>query len=106
METLEPEKKKLITIKEDIIRSSTYDVIMHNDDVTTMEFVISVLMSVFFKSEAEAGELMMKVHTEGLATVGTYNSKDVAQSKACKAEAMARANMFPLQLTVEERPVR
>lgn len=106
MEKLEPEKKKSVTIKEDIIKSSTYDVIMHNDDVTTMEFVVAVLIAVFFKSAAEAEELMMKIHVEGQAIVGTYNSKDVAQSKACKAEAMARSSMFPLQLTVEERPMR
>jgi len=77
-----------------------YRVIIHNDDFTTMEFVVKVLMQVFFKSEAEAEALMLQVHHGDKATVGTY-SYDVAVSKARKATEMAREEGFPLRLTVE-----
>lgn len=76
-----------------------YNVILHNDDFTTMEFVVRVLTTIFSKSEAEANNLMLKVHREGQAVAGTY-SLDIAQSKARKATALARQEGFPLRLTV------
>lgn len=79
-----------------------YDVIMHNDDVTTMDFVVMVLESIFRKSEEEAEALMLMVHNMGQAVAGTYK-KDIAESKVRKATALARENGFPLMLTVEEK---
>ncbi len=78
-----------------------YNVILHNDDFTTMEFVVKVLTIIFRKSEAEANILMLKVHKEGQATAGTY-SLDIAQSKARRAMSLAREEGFPLRLTVEQ----
>ena len=78
-----------------------YNVIMHNDDVTTMDFVVYVLVRIFRKSEDDAETLMLKVHNEGSAVVGTY-SQDIAQSKANYTMNLAKANNFPLQLTIEE----
>lgn len=83
---------------------SMYDVIMHNDDVTTMEFVIMVLIRVFHKKPADAERLMLKIHHEGSAVAGTY-TKDIAQSKADLTMRMARAEGFPLKVTLEERIV-
>lgn len=80
---------------------SDFNVIFHNDDVTTMEFVVYVLMSIFHKNAADAESVMMKVHLEGKAVAGTY-SKDIAESKAKKTMKLARANGYPLSLTVEE----
>ena len=77
-----------------------YKVVFHNDDFTTMDFVVRVLMEVFFKLETEAIELMLKVHNEGKATVGVY-SRDIALSKVSRASKMARAENFPLSITVE-----
>ncbi len=77
-----------------------YMVIMHNDDFTTMEFVVRVLRVVFHKNEIEAESLMLTVHKNGIATVGTY-TRDLAQSKAQKAMDMARKEGFPFKLTVE-----
>lgn len=76
-----------------------YNVILHNDDFTTMEFVVKILTTIFSKSEAEANILMLKVHKEGQAIAGTY-SLDIAQSKAQKATALARQEGYPLRLTV------
>lgn len=78
-----------------------FNVIMHNDDVTTMDFVVHVLISIFRKSEEDAEETMMRVHYEGSAVVGTY-SRDIAESKVEKATSLARLNGFPLKLTIKE----
>lgn len=77
-----------------------YKVIMHNDDFTTMEFVVMVLQTVFFKEEAEAETIMLAVHHSGKAVVGVY-SYDIAVSKVRKAMDMARRNGFPFRLTYE-----
>ncbi len=78
-----------------------YNVVLHNDDFTTMEFVVKILMTIFRKSEAEAQTLMLMVHKEGRAVAGTY-SLDIAPSKVQKATAMARMENFPLRLTIEQ----
>lgn len=77
-----------------------YKVFIHNDDFTTMEFVVKVLMTVFFKSEPEAQTLMLKVHHSDKAVVGIY-TYDVALSKIRKATTMAREEGFPLRLTCQ-----
>lgn len=74
-----------------------YKVMIYNDDFTTMDFVVKVLVSVFFKTESEAETLMLDVHRLGSAVVGVY-SYDIAVSKVHRAEAMARQNNFPLRL--------
>lgn len=77
-----------------------YKVVIHNDDFTTMDFVVMILMQVFFKSEEEANALMLRVHHSDKAVVGIY-TYDIATSKARKATDMAREQGFPLRLTVE-----
>lgn len=76
-----------------------YKVIIYNDDFTTMEFVVIVLTTVFFKSPAEAEALMLQVHKKQSAVVGIY-TYDIAQSKVQKATRMAREEGFPLRLTM------
>jgi len=80
---------------------SMYNVIFLNDDVTTMDFVVMVLMRIFRKTESVATELMLKVDREGSAIVGTY-SCDIAESKANYTTQLARANGFPLKVITEE----
>ena len=77
-----------------------YRVVFHNDDFTTMEFVVRVLRVVFFKSETEAETLMMTVHRNGKAVVGLY-PRDIALSKTQKATLMAKNAGFPLRITCE-----
>lgn len=74
-----------------------YKVIIYNDDFTTMDFVVDVLTSVFYKSRPEAEALMLDVHERGSAVVGVY-SYDIAVSKVRKATMMAREHSFPLRL--------
>ena len=80
---------------------SMYNVIMHNDNVTTMDFVVMVLQRIFHKNEEDAEVIMLKVHNEGSAIAGTY-SKDIAVSKANFTMSLAKQNGFPLRLTTEE----
>lgn len=77
-----------------------WKVTIYNDDFTTMEFVVKILRVVFFKSEAEAEALMLKVHHSDKAVVGIY-SYDIAVSKVDKATNMAQSEGFPLRLTYE-----
>ncbi|MDO4511247.1 MAG: ATP-dependent Clp protease adaptor ClpS [Bacteroidales bacterium] len=78
-----------------------YHVLLHNDDITTMEFVVMILTQVFCKSEPAAQEIMLKVHRNGSAIVGTY-SYDVALSRQSKASALARKEGYPLNITIEQ----
>lgn len=78
-----------------------YVVVFHNDDFTPMEFVTLILIEIFFKNYGEAERLMLKVHKEGKAEVGNY-SLDIAQTKAASATNIARANGYPLRITVEK----
>lgn len=78
-----------------------YQVIMLNDDFTTMEFVVSVLVDIFKKDRVTAEKLMMFVHQNGRAVVGTY-SLDMAQTKTKEALRRAKAEGFPFRMLVEE----
>lgn len=84
----------------DIKEPQRYIVTIHNDDFTTMEFVVKVLVTVFFKTMAEAESLMLRVHRTGKSVVGVY-IYDIAHSKVKKATEMARNEGFPLRLTLE-----
>ncbi len=75
-------------------------VVFHNDDYTTMEFVIMVLMQFFQKSETEATFLMLTVHKKGSAVAGVY-TRDVAESKVQKVTEFAREHGMPLLVTAE-----
>jgi len=77
-----------------------YKVIFHNDDYTTMEFVVEVLKRFFHKTDAEAVHLMLTVHQKGAAVVGVY-TRDVAETKSQEVMTYARDNGMPLLLTTE-----
>lgn len=78
-----------------------YQVIMHNDDFTSMDFVVDILMCIFHKEEAEANRLMLMVHEKGRAAVGVY-PYDIAVTKVQAATAKAREEGVPFRMTVEE----
>ena len=78
-----------------------YQVVLLNDDYTTMEFVIEVLESVFQKSPAEAFQIMMHVHRNGRGLAGVY-TWEVAETKADEVAALASDAGYPLRATIEE----
>ena len=77
-----------------------YKVLILNDDFTTFEFVIMVMMTVFGKTQAEAYNIAETTHVQQKATVGSY-TLDIARSKVAKATSMARAEGFPLRFEVQ-----
>ena len=78
-----------------------YQVIMLNDDFTSMEFVVEILMDIFHKDAMTAETLMLYVHKNGRAVVGTY-PYDIALTKIEQATDRARAEGYPFRLTMEE----
>ena len=78
-----------------------YHVIMHNDDFTTMEFVVQVLKDIFHKDAVTAEAIMMKVHKAGSASVGTY-PYDIAATRVGMALSRAEKEGFPFRMTIEE----
>jgi len=77
-----------------------FKVLLHNDDFTTMEFVVFVLQYVFNRSDADAITIMLKVHKEGIGIAGIY-PYEVAKTKSEKTMNLAKAREFPLLCTVE-----
>lgn len=88
-------------IKAKVKLPKQYQVIMFNDDYTTMEFVVEVLTQIFNKSAAEAEKIMMNVHKAGHGVAGIY-SYDIAMTKAGTAMSWAKEEGFPFKLSVEE----
>jgi len=78
-----------------------YNVILLNDDYTTMEFVLQILETLFQKSPAEAFGIMMQVHRNGRGLAGVY-TWEVAETKADKVASMATEAGYPLRATIEE----
>lgn len=97
----EQEGSLLTEIESQVEKPKLYKVVLHNDDFTTMEFVVFVLHHVFLKSQAEAVAIMLKVHHDGKGIAGVYPF-EVANMKADKAMNFARARQFPFLCTVEE----
>lgn len=77
-----------------------YKVIIYNDDFTTMDFVVKLLVDVFYKTESEATAIMLAVHEQGKGVVGVY-SYDMAVSLVRKATALSRDAGFPLRIGYE-----
>jgi ATP-dependent Clp protease adaptor protein ClpS len=80
-----------------------YRVLLHNDDFTTKEFVVQVLVSVFHKGLAEATELMWQVHRKGVGVAGVF-PREIAETKVATVDALAREAEFPLRVSMEPEP--
>jgi len=78
-----------------------YNVIMLNDDFTTMEFVVSILVDIFHKDPVSAEAIMLGVHKNGQAVVGKY-PYDIAVTRVNSALSRAKSEGFPFRMTVEE----
>ncbi len=78
-----------------------YKVILHNDDYTTMDFVVDVLTTVFNQSLENATRLMLAIHQNGQAVCGLY-PREIAETKVQTVHALAEANDFPLRSTMEK----
>ena len=97
-----PETKEDSDVETDskIEEPTLYKVLLHNDDYTTMEFVVHVLMLVFHKSVEEATRIMLNVHTLGIGLCGVFTF-EIAETKVDAVGALARENGFPLKCSME-----
>ena len=87
--------------QEELKEPEMYRVVLFNDDYTTREFVVSVIMAVFHKTASEATRIMLDVHHGGKGTAGVY-VYDIAETKARQVKELAVAEEFPLKCTVEK----
>lgn len=87
-------------VKDRVEKPRNFKVVLHNDDYTTMEFVIWVLIQIFRKSQVEAARIMLTVHRNGKGVAGIY-SKEVAETKAAAATDAARTAGYPLLADTE-----
>ncbi|PIE68682.1 MAG: ATP-dependent Clp protease adaptor ClpS [Deltaproteobacteria bacterium] len=78
-----------------------FKVLMHNDDYTTMDFVVEVLRRIFHKNEAEAHLIMMNIHKKGVGLCGIYTA-EIAETKVSLVHASAQSKGYPLACTLEE----
>lgn len=100
-ETEKDEQSGVATIRKEKLQAPRkYKVLMHNDDYTTMEFVILVLQKYFQKTSTEAQAIMLEVHTRGFGVCGIY-TYEVAESKVAKVTKYARENGHPLKCSTE-----
>ena len=86
--------------KEDFELPPDKDVIFYNDNITTMDFVTDILISVYNKTREDATQLMLTVHNNGSAVIGTYTF-DIAVSRVRLTREIAKKNGFPLRVEIE-----
>ncbi len=103
MSVVKPDSEELVTSKptEDLKEPPVYKVLLHNDDYTTMEFVVEILMNVFNKAIEEATRIMLNVHQQGIGVCGAY-SYEVAETKVDTVHLLAHENGFPLKCSMEK----
>ena len=97
----DPDEQLSSELEEDLEEPRMFKVLLHNDDYTTMEFVVMVLRNVFHKSFAEATRIMLSVHRSGIGVCGVYTG-EVAETKVATVHYLAKENGFPLQCSMEE----
>ncbi len=99
----DPKRKGNTQLKErpKLKKPPMFKVVLHNDDYTTMEFVVFILKRVFRHDEAGATRVMLHIHRTGIGVAGVF-TREIAETKSRKVVDLARRHDFPLQSTVEE----
>lgn len=98
IETIETVENR---VEDEVKEPPMYKVLIHNDNYTTKEFVVQILMTIFHKSADEAAQLMWRVHNSGRGICGVYPF-EVAETKVATVTNIAREHGYPLKTTMEE----
>ena len=85
----------------DVMTPKEYHVFLLNDDYTSMDFVIDILINIFHKTYQESEAVMLAIHEKGQGLCGTY-SHEIAETKVTQVTKLAKENGFPLKATMEE----
>ncbi len=78
-----------------------YKVVLLNDDFTSMEFVVRVLMELFHHTQEKAMEIMLHIHEKGRGVCGVY-TREIAETKVAQVHRLAKSNAYPLRAVMEE----
>jgi len=84
-----------------VVEPKKYNVFLLNDDYTSMEFVVNVLVYIFHHNQTDATKIMMDIHNNGKGLCGSYTF-DIAQTKINQVHSKAKEDGFPLKATMEE----
>ena len=101
MPKIEEELEHALELALELEEPQMYKVLLHNDDYTSMDFVVEVLTGIFHKSHAQAEQIMLQIHEKDKAICGVY-SFEIAETKAQQVKQKAKENEFPLLATIEE----
>jgi len=96
-----PKFEEELDVELEIQEPQMFRVVLHNDDYTSMDFVVEVLTGIFHKTAEEAVQIMLQIHEKERAVCGVY-SFEIAQTKAEQVKQLAKQNEFPLLATIEE----
>jgi ATP-dependent Clp protease adaptor protein ClpS len=97
----EIDTKQIEEIDIDILNPGKYKVVVQNDDVTPMEFVIAMLMQIFGHDEDRAKDITLRIHHDGAGIAGIF-SYEVAEQKGIESTLLARQHGWPLSIKIEE----
>ncbi len=96
-----PQEYEDVLLEDEIREPSMYRVFLHNDDYTSMDFVVHVLVRIFRKGIDEAQQIMLAVHERGIGLCGIY-TREIAETKVAQVRSLAREAGFPLLCTCEK----
>ena len=96
-----PKIEEKIEIVEEIEVPSMYRVILHNDNYTSMDFVVMILSDIFHKNQNEAEAITIMIHEKGKGLCGVY-TKEIAKTKVHQVKILARSEGYPLLATIEK----
>lgn len=92
--------KPVTTDRESLQEPPLYKVLLHNDDYTTMDFVVMILQTIFHKNTDEATRIMLNVHHQGVGVAGVY-TREIGETKVALVRRIAKRNQFPLRCSLE-----